>query len=64
MAEVAPAGTVIDVGGDAKELSDDKATVRPPLGAAMLSVIVPVTDVPPTTELGETVMEPGTGIFR
>src|SRR3954447_11470692 len=50
-----PAGTVT-LGWTlaAAVLSLDSATVRPPDGAAAVSVTVPVTGVPPTTSVGLT----------
>ena len=64
MTDVAPAGTVTVGGGVARELSEDKWIVNPPFGAAMLTVRVPVTVVPPTTEAGETLIDAGTGILN
>ena len=58
---VAPAGTVTVAGTTAAELELDSVTTIPPLGAALLSVTVPVTEVPPATEFGLTVIEAGPG---
>jgi hypothetical protein len=49
---VLPAATVTVVGTVAKALLLDKDTERPPLGAAPLSVTVPVADVPPVRLVG------------
>jgi hypothetical protein len=52
-AELAPAGTRTLTGTLASAVfEDDKITVAPPLGAATLSVTVPVEDTPPTTLAG------------
>src|SRR3954469_7555194 len=55
LALLAPAGTVMlgcTVAGAGSSL--DSATVKPPVGAAAVSVTVPVTGVPPTTSVGLT----------
>ena len=50
LARVAPAGTVTDAGTVAAAvLLLDNATLVPPVGAALVRLAVPVTDVPPTT---------------
>jgi hypothetical protein len=54
VAEVAPAATVTLVGKPTDESPPDRVTVRPPVGAAPLRVTVPVLEVPPTTDVGET----------
>jgi hypothetical protein len=53
--DVDPAAIVTEPGTPAAVLLDDKVTTNPPVGAGPFSVAVPVEDVPPTTELGETV---------
>ena len=55
VAVVEPAATVTDAGTVAFELLDVKATTVPPVPAAEFSVTVPVDEVPPVTELGDTV---------
>jgi hypothetical protein len=59
--EVAPAATVTLAGGTALALLEDKVTTSPPVGAGPVKVTVPVEDVPPTTDVGETVRLVGTG---
>ena len=59
--DVAPAATVTVAGTTALELSDERLTVSPPIGAGPLNVTVPVEEVPPTTETGATVKPLGTG---
>src|SRR3954451_24631785 len=55
LALFAPAGTVTLGGTVAAFVSSlDSATVKPPVGAAAVSVTVPVTGVPPTTSVGLT----------
>jgi len=54
VAEVAPAVTVTLVGAVATALFEVRLTTTPPAGAALYSVTVPVADVPPTMELGDT----------
>jgi hypothetical protein len=49
LALVWPAGTTMLPGGVAAALLLDKNTPRPPAGAAMFSVTVPVEEVPPLT---------------
>jgi hypothetical protein len=49
---VLPAGTVTDAGTDTAALSSVRLTARPPVGAALLIVTVPVEDVPPVTLAG------------
>lgn len=52
-AEVAPAGTSTLADTLAKAvLEESKDTVAPPMGAALVSVTVPVEDTPPTTLAG------------
>src|SRR3954449_10862920 len=55
LALFAPAGTVtLGCTVAAFVSSLDSATVKPPAGAAAVSVTVPVTGVPPTTSVGLT----------
>lgn len=53
LAEVAPAAIITDEGNDAYPLLALSATITPPVGAGEPMVTVPVTEVPPITELGE-----------
>ena len=63
VALVAPAATVtLDGTVAAVELSD-RFTTAPPLGAAALSVTVPVEDVPPVTVTGLTAPDVSVGAF-
>jgi len=58
VAVVLPAATVMPAGAWATlVLLLDNATVIPPVGAAPLSVTVPVDEVPPVTPVGLTVTE-------
>jgi hypothetical protein len=52
VALVDPAGTVTLAGSDAALELSETETSAPPLGAAALSLTVPVADVPPTTAVG------------
>ena len=52
VADEAPAGIVTFFGAVALAEFDDRAMVRPPLGAAPLSVTVPRAEEPPPTGLG------------
>lgn len=52
VAEVAPAATDTDAGTVAEERLELSVTVAPPVGAAALSVTVPVEELPPVTEVG------------
>jgi hypothetical protein len=51
-AVVLPAATVTEAGTVADALLLDRETKAPPLGAAALSVMVPLTEVPPVTLAG------------
>ena len=59
--DVAPAAMVTDAGGVAAVELLLRAITRPPVGAAELIVAVPVEDVPPTTEVGFSVIELSVG---
>jgi hypothetical protein len=52
VADVAPAGTVTEVGTFADALLLESETAMPPDDAAALSATVPVADVPPVTLVG------------
>jgi len=52
VAEFEPAGTVTEAGTDAAALFEARATVVPPVGAAVFIVMVAVEVEPPTTEVG------------
>ena len=52
VAVVAPDGTVTLAGVVADELSSDKVTTAPPVGAGLLRVTVPVEDPPPRSVAG------------
>ena len=54
---VAPAGTVTLAGTDAALELSESETTAPPLGAAALSVTVPVEELPPVTLVGLTVTD-------
>ncbi len=56
VAVVAPAAIVTEAGTVALVLLDVSVTTRPFVGAGPLMVAVPVEDVPPTTDVGETAM--------
>jgi len=62
VAVVAPAGTVAVAGTVAAEvLLDESATVRPPVGAGLLIVTVPVEVLPPATVVGLSVRPEAVG---
>lgn len=54
VAVVLPDATVTLFGGTALELLDVNVTTMPPEGAAPLRLTVPVEEVPPLTEVGDT----------
>ena len=54
---VDPAGTVTLAGSEAAAELSESDTTAPPLGAAALSVTVPVDDAPPTTVVGLSVSD-------
>lgn len=55
VADVAPPATVTEAGTVAFALPELRFTDVPPVGAIPVSVTVPVDDMPPITEVGETV---------
>jgi hypothetical protein len=55
VADVAPPATVTEAGTVAFALPELRFTDVPPVGAMPVSVTVPVDDMPPITEVGETV---------
>jgi len=55
VAVLVPAPTTTVAWTVAEVLFDERLTVSPPVGALLLNVTVPVEDVPPTTDNGETV---------
>ena len=61
VAVVAPAATVTDAGTVTAALSLVTATTKPPVGAALLIVTVPVEEFPPTTVAGSIVTETTVG---
>jgi len=63
VAVVAPAATVTLAGTVAAALLLDKLTDRPPVGAALPKVTVPVEEVPPVTAVGFTATDETAGGF-
>jgi hypothetical protein len=61
LALVCPAATVTLAGTVAAALLRDSVTIVPPLGAAAVSLTVPVELVPPVTVLGLRVRAEGAG---
>jgi hypothetical protein len=61
VAEVAPAAIKTVAGVTAFALLEESVTVDPPVGTAPFNVTVPVDELPPTTEAGETARLDGTG---
>ena len=61
LALVCPAATVTLAGTVAAALLLDNVTAMPPVGAAAVSVTVPVELAPPVTVLGFSVSDEGTG---
>lgn len=57
VAVVLPAATVTEAGTTAKVVLLAKFTARPPAGAALLSVIAPVEELPPATLEGFTLID-------
>jgi hypothetical protein len=55
LAEVAPDGIVTDAGTVALVVLDERVTTTPVDPAGLLRVTMPVEDVPPVTEVGDTV---------
>ena len=62
VAEVAPAAILAEAGTDTPVPVADSATTTPPDGATRVKATVPVEDVPPVTELGETLTEESSGV--
>ena len=56
-----PAATVTDAGKEATGLLEAKVTTVPPVGAFLLRVTVPVTDVPPKIVFADRVREERVG---
>ena len=54
VAELAPAGTVTVTGKVAVALLEERLTTMPPVPAAPVKVTVPVEELPPVTDAGET----------
>jgi len=53
LVDVPPAGMATDVGTEAPEAFDERATVIPPVGAGPFRLTVPLAEAPPITEFGE-----------
>jgi hypothetical protein len=63
VAVVAPAATVTDAGTwAAAGVLELSVTTKPPVGAGLASVTVPVEDTPPTTEVGSKATDVRTGV--
>jgi len=62
VADVAPAATVTEPGTVAARMLDDRLTNAPPSGAALLRMTVPVEEIPPTTDVGETLTPDKSGV--
>lgn len=60
-AVVAPAGIITVCGTFAYVLLADRLTMAPPVGAGPLMVAVPITEVPPWTEVGDTEIDESVG---
>ena len=54
VAELAPAGTTTDPGTTTLVLPDERLTLNPPVGAGLVRVTVPVLELPPITDAGDT----------
>ena len=54
VADVVPAGTTTVGGAEALVELELNVTEAPPVGAMPLRVIVPVEELPPTTDVGDT----------
>lgn len=63
-AEVCPLVTETDAGTVTPVVSEDRAIVTPLFGAATLSVMVPVAELPPATDVGAIVNVFGVGRLR
>ena len=61
VAVVCPANTVTCAGGTALRLLEPKTTTIPPLGAGPFNVTVPLEDVPPVMDAGDTDSAEGVG---
>lgn len=58
-----PPATTTETGGSAFWLLEVRLTAIPPLGAALVSVTVPMEETPPITELGLRLRLKGAGGF-
>ena len=63
VADVAPAATLTLAGTVAEVLLLERLTLRPPVGAALPRVTVPVDELPPATDVGFTATDETTGGF-